>query len=228
MRLNDEALAALRQELAPEVIRIGAPQDVAERWLPPALARFARAHREVRFELRVDHSRALLGLVREGKLDLCACFGLAEDVGGQELGSAPVTFFAASSFTVEHGEPLPLVLLEAPCVFRTAALQALDAVGRSWRVAVSTPSVAALWAAVSAGLGVTARVPIAVPRGVRPLRQGSLPGLSRASLTLHGEGGTPTARTLKREVAAELKTRLASTPRSFRMAKRAAGGSSRA
>src|SRR5260370_12226396 len=56
LQLNDEALARLRAEAPPELVRVGAPQDVAERWLPAALGRFARAHPHARLELRVDHS----------------------------------------------------------------------------------------------------------------------------------------------------------------------------
>jgi len=48
-------------------------------------------------------------------------------------------------------------VLEKPCRFREAAIAALDAAGRPWRLAVETPNLSTLRAAVEAGLGVTCR-----------------------------------------------------------------------
>jgi hypothetical protein len=62
---------------------------------------------------------------------------------------------------------LPLVLFEAPCVFRTAALAALDRAGIPWHVAFTSQSLSGIWAAVDAGLGVTVRTPVGVPRGLQ-------------------------------------------------------------
>ena len=49
--LNAEALAALRNTRSLERVRLGAPQDIVERWLPPVLARFSKAHPELELEL---------------------------------------------------------------------------------------------------------------------------------------------------------------------------------
>jgi DNA-binding transcriptional LysR family regulator len=213
LQLNDEALASLRAESPPELVRVGAPQDVAERWLPAALGRFARAHAQARLELRVDHSRALLQLARAGQLDLCVHFAIDEPAEGLRLGTAATTFLAARRFTradLADDEPLPLVLLEAPCAFRGAALRALDEAGRAWRIAVTAPSLSVLWAATAAGLGVTARAMVAVPAALRVLgRAAALPKLPAATLALYGgEAGSPALRALRGEVAAELKSRL--------------------
>jgi len=56
-----------------------------------------------------------------------------------------------------HKRPLPLVMLEEPCAFRRAALAALDEVGIPWRIVLVSASLAAVRAAVGAGLGVTVR-----------------------------------------------------------------------
>ncbi|WP_247877480.1 LysR substrate-binding domain-containing protein [Azospirillum agricola] len=54
-------------------------------------------------------------------------------------------------------QKLPLALFDPPCSFRTAALDALAAAGRASRVAVTSPSLAGLRAAVEAGVGLTVR-----------------------------------------------------------------------
>jgi DNA-binding transcriptional LysR family regulator len=210
LQLNDEALASLRAESPPELVRVGAPQDVAERWLPAALGRFARAHPQARLELRVDHSRALLELARSAQLDLCVHFAIGEEAEGLRLGAATMAFLAARRFTVADDEPLPLVLLAAPCAFRGAALAALDEAGRAWRIAVTAPSLSVLWAATAAGLGVTARAMVAVPASLRSLgRAAALPRLPGATLALYGgEAGSAALRALRREIADELRARL--------------------
>jgi len=55
----------------------------------------------------------------------------------------------------EPAQPVPLVLFEAPCVFRKAGIEALDAAGIPWRITFTSPSLAGLWAAVDAGLGIS-------------------------------------------------------------------------
>ncbi|MDI9701586.1 LysR substrate-binding domain-containing protein, partial [Burkholderia cenocepacia] len=52
---------------------------------------------------------------------------------------------------------LPLVVFDRPCRFFGAATDALDRAGVPWRVAFTTPSLAGLWAAAAAGLGLTVR-----------------------------------------------------------------------
>jgi DNA-binding transcriptional LysR family regulator len=56
--------------------------------------------------------------------------------------------------------------LEQPCLFRQRAIDALDRAGSSWRIALSSQSVSALWAAAKAGLGVLARTSVHVPEGL--------------------------------------------------------------
>ncbi|HTU60897.1 MAG TPA: LysR substrate-binding domain-containing protein, partial [Polyangiales bacterium] len=209
LTLNDEALASLRDVSVAELIRIGAPQDIVERWLPPVLSRFAAKYPDARLELLVGHSRALAQLLDEGRLDLTIRFKLGDDVAGKRLGSARVQLYAARDFTWREGEPLPLVLLEAPCVFRTELLAALDAAQLPWRVAVTSPGVSALWASVAAGLGVTARVGVALPRGIRAFRLPQLKALPRATLSLQGaEGRGGALRALRRELETELRAQL--------------------
>jgi DNA-binding transcriptional LysR family regulator len=207
--LNDQALAALRGEQAPELLRVGAPQDIMERWLPPVLARFSATRPAIRLELLVDHSRNLAEAWRAGRLDLCVRFAAGSEDGERFLSSAAVDLYAARTFRWNGREPLPLVLLEPPCVFRATLLRALDAAAIPWRVAVSSPGVSAMWAAVRAGLGVTARATFAVPAGARRWRPPGLDPLPRAALTLEGgEARGEPLRALRAEIERELRAQL--------------------
>lgn len=185
LQLNGEALAELGSAGASRTLRIGAPQDVAEQVFPGVLSRFVREHPEVRLEARVDRSAGLVTALAQGELDLVVALARDAPPPAQKLAEAPLRFLAAASFALPPpGEPLPLVLFDAPCEFRAAALAALDAAGVPWRIALTSPSLAVLGLAVRAGLGVTVRTPLWLPRGVRLLSGRSLPALPSTSLWL--------------------------------------------
>jgi len=103
------------------------------------------------------------------------------------------------------GEPLPLVVFDRPCRFFGAATDALDRAGVPWRVAFTTPSLAGLWAAASAGLGLTVRSHYGLPASVRVLDAASfgLPELPSLPLMLlrRTSSVTPTVERLARIVA---------------------------
>ncbi|WP_448168835.1 LysR substrate-binding domain-containing protein [Burkholderia ambifaria] len=101
-------------------------------------------------------------------------------------------------------EPLPLVVFDRPCRFFGAATDALDRAGVPWRVAFTTPSLAGLWAAASAGLGLTVRSHYGLPASVRVLDAASfgLPELPSLPLMLlrRTSSATPTVERLARIV----------------------------
>ncbi|WP_107313857.1 LysR substrate-binding domain-containing protein [Burkholderia metallica] len=102
------------------------------------------------------------------------------------------------------GEPLPLVVFDRPCRFFGAATAALDRAGMPWRVAFTTPSLAGLWAAAAAGLGLTVRSHYGLPASVRVLDAAScgLPALPSLPLILlrRTSSATPTVDRLARIV----------------------------
>ncbi|MDB5365638.1 MAG: LysR family transcriptional regulator [Rhodospirillales bacterium] len=189
--LNDEMLAAVRGHALEGELRFGLPQDLASGALPAALSRYARAHPGVRVSVRVDRNRALLDALEHGELDLALIFAREGGSGDETLATLPMIWIGASG-TVPPGEPLAMALLDAPCIFRQAATAALDAAGRPWRVVASSASVAGLYAAVEAGLGITARTRLGLPPALRVIESG-LPSLPRAELALRYAAGARSA-----------------------------------
>lgn len=166
LAINDEAVAAVRGTRLACPVRLGVLADFAETWLPPVLARFARTHPTARLEVQVDRRIAMLDALDRGRLDLALVFD-ADRRRGVRLGELPMAWIAPRGSRWASAGVLPLVLFEAPCVFRTAALAALDRAGVPWHVAFTSQSLAGIWAAVDAGLGVTVRTPVGVPRGLQ-------------------------------------------------------------
>jgi DNA-binding transcriptional LysR family regulator len=159
LALNDRAVVALTGDALVGPVRVGLVQDFAETLLSGVLARFTQLNPEVQLQVRVAGSPELLDLLNGDRLDVVLCMGAPEDAAAVRV--APMVW---------HGDPelakravLPLAILEPPCRFRDAALAALERDGRPFRVALETPSLSALRAAVEAGLAVTCRTALFRP-----------------------------------------------------------------
>jgi DNA-binding transcriptional LysR family regulator len=187
--LNAEAAEAMRGNLYEGRVSLGAPQDLAEDLLPRLLQRFAARFPRVVLDVRVERNQTLARAVHETALDVILLLGDRREVPGTELAREKLVWIGARALAVRSarkgGEPLPLALLEPPCLFRTRALAALDAANIPYRVAYTTTSLTGLRAAVAAGLGLTARIHTAIDRelALTPIRSG-LPALKTTSVLL--------------------------------------------
>ncbi len=191
LELNDEAVAAVRGAAIDGRVRFGMPGDFAETWLPAVLGRFKRAHPAVRIEASVDRNAVLLERLDKAQLDLALVFGGGTRGDAETLARLPMAWIGGRERSWAQGEPVPLAVFEPPCVFRQPATAALDASGIPWRIAFSSPSLSALWAAVDAGLGITVRTGISRPDHLRVLgARDGLPPLPSIDLSLHGAGRT--------------------------------------
>jgi DNA-binding transcriptional LysR family regulator len=199
LELNDEAASALHGAELEGWVRLGLQEDFGESLLTDVLGRFARAHPRVRVEVRIARNTELLDRVSSGRLDLA----LAWDAGvvtphTQRIGTVPLRWIGsldgAPAWPREDDEPLPLVMLEAPCIMRTAATAALDRANIPWRIAFTSASLAGTWAAVAAGLGVSLRTPCGLPPSVRAWmpHETVLPPLGELGLCLHRADAEPT------------------------------------
>ncbi|WP_415869960.1 LysR substrate-binding domain-containing protein [Burkholderia ubonensis] len=232
IELNDEAAAAVRGVSLDGWVRIGLQEDFGEAILPGVLGRFARAHPKVRIEARVAHNAELLERLDANQLDLAlvwgdpasAAFVARTGIDSEEIARVPMRWIGAagsgaagvgaagSGATVDvdagepsvrmRDEPLPLVVFDRPCRFFGAATDALDRAGVPWRVAFTTPSLAGLWAAAAAGLGLTVRSHYGLPASVRLIDAAplGLPELPSVPLMLlrRASSATPTVDRLAR------------------------------
>lgn len=200
LALNDEAVDAVRGQEIEGWVRLGLQADFGESLLSGVLGRFARAHPRVRVEARIARNAELLEGVSSGRLDLAlAWHDGVQPVQGDILAEVPLRWIGGAEEAAPlaaMGEPVPLVSLEAPCVMRRAATDALDRAGIPWRIAFQSQSLSGIWAAVSAGLGVTVRTQIGLPRGVEALASG-FPALPRLALALCRSEGEPSAATTR-------------------------------
>jgi DNA-binding transcriptional LysR family regulator len=186
LALNDEAQQALHKSGFSGKLRFGASQDFGEAWLPPVLASFRRNHPSVGLEIRVDGGTKLVAAVEVGEIDLALALGLGERPNAICIGHLPLVWIGHRDFEWDRKSRLPLALFTAPCRFRNKGIAELDAAGIPWEIALTSPGLYGVWAAVNAGLGVTVRTPEGLLPELQVVdRKLGLPNLGNVDVSLY-------------------------------------------
>ena len=156
LKLHDEAVSVISEPDVEGHVKFGIPDDYAIKYLPPILTTFAKACPRVELEILCAPTTELIKLKGAGCPDVslvtCYISNLETEIVRRE---ATIWTTSARHFSHEQ-DPVPLALFEEGCRVRQAALESLDRVGRSYRMAYSSPSHTGLICAVQAGLAVTA------------------------------------------------------------------------
>lgn len=157
LAMNRDAVARFVQPDVEGVVRLGAPDDVAERFLPEMLRKFADSHPGVSVNVTVDGTDAMTKALKGGKLDLTlvTCEAGFDDAHGAEiLYREQLVWGACRCGIAASQEPLPVSVWEEGCVWRQAGLKGLDDQGRDWRIAFQSAHISGQRAAILADLAV--------------------------------------------------------------------------
>ncbi len=183
--LNNEALTVLSEPELAGHVRIGTPDDYAERFLPGIFARFARTHPLVEVEILCQASRSLMELINQGELDLAIATHSDCGVHGEVIRRERLCWVGSPRHRLEAREILPIALGPATCSWRHSATKALDEINRPYRILYTSPSATAIVAAVMSGLAVTVLPESAVRAGMRRLgKEGRYPELPTCDIAL--------------------------------------------
>lgn len=155
LRLSEDARLQLSGGNGGVHLRIGASDEVMSTWLPNILRQFQEVSAGRTLEIRVANTGLLLASMERGELDLVVGSRCHGDQTGQLLWREPLLWAYAKGAAPDNLAALPLALYPDPCPYRDAALAALAAIGREWRVAIISPSVGGLRAAASSALAVS-------------------------------------------------------------------------
>jgi DNA-binding transcriptional LysR family regulator len=177
---GDRALAHFRGAQVRGRVRFGVSEDLVLTRMPTILAEFRARHPEVDVELTVGLSETLEAALDRGELDLLFAKRSAGRTGGTPVWRDRFVWVAAPSF--RPTDPVPLVSYPPPSLSRAAAIAALEAAGRPWRLACTSGSLSGLRAAALAGLGVVAHAETLVPAGL--VRIEGLPALGSFDFVL--------------------------------------------
>lgn len=175
-------------------LSLGVPEDFTAGAITPVLAAFARDYPEVRLEVESGLSHHIWQRFAAGELDLA----LVKQVRGQGSPLAswrePLVWVDSRDWPAKGRDPLPLVAFPSEGLYRQQMTEALDGLGRRWRIAYVSASLASLQGAVSAGIGVSL-----LPKRLMPADQLALtqwPKVASVELALHAtkDGGEPLSR----------------------------------
>lgn len=154
--LNEEAMSKLSVIETEGSVRIGVLEEVALGPLVDVLTKFGRFASRVNLEVHVNTSWELTEMIDRD--DICLA------VANRMYSSGPViplwneryVWVMNPDYPLLDEDPLPIVMdpMSQPCPLRDAALGGLDDRRRRWNLVFGSVSVAALKAAINAGLGV--------------------------------------------------------------------------
>jgi len=169
VKLNDEAVMTFTAPELSGLVRMGTPDDYADCFLPVILARFARTHPQIQVQVDCRPSGELMRRVSDNALDL-ALFSCGSSVtAGEIIRREPLVWVTSVRHCTHEDSPVPLALPQPGCAWRGTALEALDAIGRDYRLAFVSPNSTAINAAVMAGLAVAAVPESTLRPGMRVL-----------------------------------------------------------
>jgi DNA-binding transcriptional LysR family regulator len=183
LAVHDRALAVFAG--ARQRLTIGISDHVAGPELPALIARM-NVHPQLLIEIRIGSSGDLLQSFDRRELDTVIVRLEAGRSDGEIITEEKFGWFASPSWQHRAGESLPLATMAEPCGVRALAGQLLDGAGVPWTEIFVGGGVAAVAAAVMAGLGVAALAPRMLPFGAVDVgpRLG-LPDLPRLPVLLH-------------------------------------------
>ncbi|WP_410014205.1 transcriptional regulator LrhA [Sodalis sp. C49] len=154
---NDEACTSLMYSNIQGVLTIGASDDTADSILPYLLSRVTRIYPKLAIDVNVKRSPLMQEMLTNGEVDLAITTLTNPNHPYVTLRSSPTLWFCSSDYRFIPGEVIPLVVSDEPSPFRAMAIEQLQAAGISWRIAYTASTLAAVRAAVKAGLGITVR-----------------------------------------------------------------------
>ena len=180
------AIASSKRSQQTDLIKIGAPHEVAEDFLHGPLAAFSTLRPNTRIVIQIDRSPVLMQAMEEGRLDMILSTRRSETYDSVLLANMPVHWISAADWQPEPDTPWPLILTDEPSLFRRIALAALDVDGHDYVEKLTSPSLAGVRLAVAAGLGITARTESSFHSGTKILgKKAGLPSLPEISFYLH-------------------------------------------
>jgi len=196
LALEQEARDSLARPTGEGIIRLGIPEDFAAYRLPELLSNFTRARPGIRLDVRCGLSVAMRHALERGELELALYKRDAGEKGGVAAWRERLQWVTSRKHPIDFArDPLPLVMSEQGCLYRNRMIHAIERAGRAWHIAYTSPNLASIQAAVSAGLGISILPTLAILPDHRPLRPAhGFPAITNTEIALV-TGSNPTAAT---------------------------------
>ncbi len=162
LALNREIMSQFVTPDISGVVRLGAPDDLAERLLPDMLCRFASSFCGVTVDVVVESSTKLMARVRDKSLDLAMITcdpNVRQNKEVEIIFREPLTWAGARNGVAYEKKPLPVSVWEEGCAWRNAGLKSLQDAKRQYRIAFMSAHISGQRAAILADLAI-APIPV--------------------------------------------------------------------
>jgi DNA-binding transcriptional LysR family regulator len=167
--LNRETLAAFDDQRLEGTIRIGTPDDYADRFLPEIMARFARSNPHVELTVICEPTPGLVEHIKRGNLDLALVTHNETKAQSEVVRREPLLWVSSANHLTHEQDVLPMAFGRPNCIWRRAACDVLDQMKRDYRVLFTSFSATVIAAAVLSGLAISVLPECALRPGMRVL-----------------------------------------------------------
>lgn len=171
IRLNDEAVASLRGDRLTGRVRLGVPDDYAERYLPQILARFTASNPAIEVHVVCEPTPCLIANLQAMELDMAIITHSDKRNVGEIIREEKLLWVTSARHCTHEARPIPLALGRDTCNWREAAVTRLKRRNVPHRVLYTSWNSAAVGAVVLAGLAVSVLPESAVRAGMRVLTE---------------------------------------------------------
>lgn len=171
IRLNNEAIAAFDDNRLEGTLRIGTPDDYADRYMPEIIGRFAKTHPNVELYIVCEPSVDLAEKMSRGELDIALVTHNPRARQSDVVRTEPLCWVASANHPLREDAPVPLAVGRRDCNWRQLACSALDADGRDYQILFTSWSSMVVASAVLAGMAVSILPESALRPGMKVLTQ---------------------------------------------------------
>ncbi|MEH6403592.1 MAG: LysR substrate-binding domain-containing protein [Sneathiella sp.] len=171
LQLQDEAWKSMSEPILKESVKFGIPDDYAIGILPKILERFSNYDTQIEVEVHCNTSTNLDRMITDNKLDLALVSRRPKGSPGEFIRKEPLVWATSKHHSVHTRSTLPLAVFQEDCLIRQSASNALGKMGRLFRIAYSSPNLAALLAVAGSGLAVAAMPSSSVPKNLKILSE---------------------------------------------------------
>src|SRR5437899_109284 len=163
LALEQEARDVIARPESEGVVRLGLPEDFTVYRLTELLSDFARSRPGLRLDVRSGLSVQSRRAIERGELDIALYKRDAGESGGIAAWPERLHWITSRKYPLNfRRDPLPFCMSEQGCLYRNRMIHAAEAAGRAWHMAYTSPSLAGIQAAVSAGIGVSILPEVAI------------------------------------------------------------------
>ncbi|MNJ43160.1 HTH-type transcriptional regulator YofA [compost metagenome] len=202
LALNDQMLEALAGATVGVTVRLGVPEDFVGGRTTNALSAFNRKYQQVKLEVTSGLCRDLSQSYDNGELDLVLLKQRRNSREGVACWPEELQWIDSASTPSIDLDPIPLVTFPPRGLYRDDMINAIESMGRRWRISFTSSSLSGIQAAVADGMGISLLPPRAATREHVVLgQQNGLPEIDSYEIVIVHR---PTADPMVKELAGVL------------------------